>query len=295
MRMRRIGLVLIAKLIAVVTTSAVAETAPLRIGFYLPAIREANQADLKVSLNLWAEAVGKPFGVRIVSSTFDSMSGMRQALERGEVNFINAPGMELAEYFAPNELREGYARRTDGQEEGVALVVARDGGIETFADLKGRRVMRLANDRLSELFFETRCLKEAKRSCSELFNIIEEKRDSQSLHAVFFGRADAALVNLSTLRTATELNPQVAQRVRVLMDWKAKGVFFGMMTRHTDPAYRSLIINSAREAVKTPRGQQLLQLFRTDHLDPVDTGALKPYWALLAEYRESRKILGAGR
>lgn len=274
---------------------AAGEPAPLRIGFYLPGIRDVNQADLKVSLNLWTEEVGRPFGVRIVPSTFDSMPAMRQALERGELNFINAPGMELAELFSPRDIREGYARRIEGVDEGLVLVVPSDSGARDFGGLKGRRVMRLSNDRLSDYYLETECMKAARQACRDFLVMIEEKRDIQSVYAVFFGRADAALVNLGTLRTAMELNPQIAQRLRVLQDWKVKGVFFGMMTRHTDPSYRSLIVNSAREALKTPRGRQLLELFRTDYLEPVDAEALKPYWILLAAYRELRKTVAVAR
>jgi ABC-type amino acid transport substrate-binding protein len=271
------------------------ETPPLRIGFYLPGIRDVNQADLKISLNQWTEEVARPFGIKIIPSTYDSMPAMRQALERGDLNFINAPGMELAELFSPQDIREGYARRIEGVDEGLALVVPRDSDAREFRDLKRRRLMRLGNDRLADYYLETQCMKAGRQACGDFLVLTDEKRDIQSVYAVFFGRVDAALVHLSTLRAAMELNPQIAHSLRVLQEWKAKGMYFGIMTRHTDPAYRSMIINSAREALKTVRGRQLLELFRTDYLEPVDAGALKPYWALLATYRDLRKTLGAGR
>jgi hypothetical protein len=272
-----------------------AELEPVKIGFYLPGIRDANQADLKISLNFWTEEVARPFGLKIITSTYDSMPAMRQALERGDLNFINAPGMEMAELFTPEELREGYTRRIEGTDEGLALVVPRAGGARDFRDLRGRRIMRLENDRLADYYLESQCMQAARQTCRDFMNVVNEKRDIQSVYAVFFGRADAALVTLNTLRTATELNPQIARDLRVLQDWKARGMFFGMMTRHTDPKYRNLVINSAREAMKTPRGRQLLELFRTDYLEPVDAGALRPYWALLASYREARKGTGGAR
>lgn len=261
-------------------------TEPLRIGFYTPGLRDANQTDLKASLGIWTEEVGKPYGVRILSFMYDDIAAMRGAVDRRDINFINAPGMELAELFAPEEIREGYARRQHAAEEGLALVVARDSTIRSFADLRGKSVWRLSGDRLSQVYLETQCLKNFAQGCKTALALKEEKRDIQSIYAVFFGRAEAALVYLPTLNTARELNPQVGQRLRVLRDWKAKAAFFGMMTRHTDPAYRGLILNSTREAVKTARGRQLLELFRTDYLEPVDADDLKPYWALLREYRE---------
>ena len=62
-----------------------------------------------------------------------------------------------------------------------------------------------------------------------------------------------------------------------------------MMTRHTDESYRSLIIKSTQEALKTPRARQLLELFKTDYMEPVDGDALIPFRTLLREYKDLRK------
>jgi ABC-type phosphate/phosphonate transport system substrate-binding protein len=275
--------------------SARADAPPLNMGFYLPAIREASMADLKISLGVWVEEIGKPYGVRIRAITYEDMGELRRALDRADLNFINAPGMELAETFSPDDIRQGYARRHRGIDQGLVLVTARQSGIQSFADLAGKRLSRLSEDRLSTYYLETQCLKQAGLDCRDYLQVSEERRDIQSVYDVFFGRADAALVQLSTLRTAEDLNPQVAKRLKVIQEWKVKAVYFGMMTRHTDESYRSLILKSAQEALKTPRGQQLLELFKTDYLEPVDADALKPFWALLREYQALRKAKGGKR
>jgi len=287
--------VLLATCLHVCSGSAMAQSVPLKMGFYLPAIRDANQTDLKVSLSVWIEEVGKPYGIQATTATYDDIAAMRRALDRAEVNLISGPGMELAEVFGPDEIRTGYARRNRGGDEGIALLVASQSGIRGFADLRGKRVSKLSNDRLSDVFLEVQCLKAAALACQDFMQVSPEKRDIQSVYNVFFGRADAALVSLATLRTATELNPQVARRVRVLADWKARALIFGMMTRHTRENYRNLILSSVEEVMKTPRGRQILELFKTDYLEPVDADALKPYWALLGEYRDLRQSVQGKR
>lgn len=262
-----------------------AETEPLKMGFYLPAIRDANMVDLKVSLGVWADEVARPYGVRLFTSTYTDMGAIRRASDQGELNFINAPGMELAEMFSSDELRQGYARRHSGIDEGLALIAGARSGIQGFADLRGKRVERLNNDHLSEYFLETRCLKASGQDCRQYLVLKEQSHDIQSVYDVFFGRTDAALVSLATLRTAKELNPQVADRIKIVEDWKAKALMFGMMTRNTDLGYRSLILNSIKEAIKTPRARQILELFKTDYLEPADASDLEPYRALLAEYK----------
>jgi len=262
---------------------------PLKLGFYLPAIRDANQADLKVSLGIWVTEIGKPLGLIVTTATYADIAAMRQALDRAEMNFFSGPGMELAEVFTPEEIRSGYARRNKGVDEGIVLLVSNTSGIKHFADLRNKRLSRLSNDRLSDIFLEVQCIKAAGMACRDFLQMKEEKRDIQSVYNVFFGRADAALVSLATLRTANELNPQVGQHLHVLLDWKAKALMFGIMTRHTQDSYRNLILHSVTETMKTPRGRQILELFKTDYLEPVDAEALQPYWALLREYNDLRK------
>ena len=262
---------------------------PLKLGFYLPAIRDANLADLKVSLGIWVTEIGKPLGLIVTTATYADIAAMRQALDRAEMNFFTGPGMELAEVFTPEEIRSGYARRNKGVDEGIVLLVSNTSGIKHFADLRNKRLSRLSNDRLSDTFLEVQCMKASGMACRDFLQVKEEKRDIQSVYNVFFGRADAALVSLATLRTANELNPQVGQRLHVLLDWKAKALMFGMMTQHTQDSYRNLVLNSVAEVMKTPRGRQILELFKTDYLEPVDAEALRPYWALLREYNDLRK------
>jgi ABC-type phosphate/phosphonate transport system substrate-binding protein len=264
----------------------------LKLGFYLPSIREANQVDIKVSLQVWAEEMGVSLGYQVVTSTYQNMTEMRSAVERGELHFVNAGGMELAETFAPGELQTGYARHHQGLDDGLALVVRSESGIASFTDLRGKRVSRLSNDRLADIFLETQCLKSAKQRCSQFLNQVEERRDIQSIYSVFFGKADGALVALSTLRTATELNPQVANRLKVIQDWKTLSLFFGMLTKRASPADLNTMMGSAREAMKSSRGKQMMELFKTDSVEPVDSSTLNVYWTLLQEYKALDKAYG---
>jgi ABC-type phosphate/phosphonate transport system substrate-binding protein len=265
----------------------------LKLGFYLPTIREANMADIKVSLQVWAEEMATGLGYRVMTTTYQNMAEMRTAVDRGELHFVNAGGMELAETFAPGELQWGYARHQQGADDGLVLVVRSDSGLTSFADLRNKRVSRLSNDRLAEIFLETQCLRASKQHCSQFLTLTEEKRDIQSVYSVFFGKTDGALVALATLRTATELNPQVATRLKVIQDWKTLSLVFGMMTKQAASADLNALMGSAREALKSTRGRQMMELFKTDFVEPVDTSALNAFWALLQEYRALEKAYGA--
>jgi hypothetical protein len=206
----------------------------------------------------------------------------RDAMQ-GRINIVIAPGMEMAESFTAEELSQGFVGRRHGTEEGLAVVVPDDGGARQFADLRGKRVVRLSNDRLAESFLEIQCRQQTGLPCADLFQTAEEKRDIQSIHRVFFGQADAALVSLGALQTARELNPQVARRIRVLLEWKTSALSFGMMTARSSPEYRELVLRAALQAARTMRGKQILELFKVDYMEQVGKTELLPYWRLSRE------------
>jgi len=265
----------------------------VKFGFYLPTNREASMADIKVSLQVWAEELAGTLGYQIVTNTYQSMPEVRAAVDRDELHFINAGGMELAETFSLGELQRGYASHQQGADDGLALVVRNDSGLTSFSDLRNKRVARLAKDRLAEIYLETQCLKAAKQHCSQFLVLSEEKRDIQSIYGVFFGKTDAALVTLATLHTANELNPQVATRLKVIQEWKVTALVFGMMTRSADPAVIQLMMGAVRDTLKTARGRQMMELFKIDYVEPVEPSILNPYWALLRDYRALDKTYGA--
>jgi ABC-type phosphate/phosphonate transport system substrate-binding protein len=259
----------------------------LNMGFYLPGIRDANLADVHITLQLWADEVGKAHGINATAYTYSDMAALYRDSMGGKINLIVAPGMEIAETFTPEELAAGFVGKHHGTSEGLALIVRANDDIRQFGDLTGKKVLHLSNDRLSSVFLENQCRQHAGAACADLFQVNEEKRNSQAIHKVFFGQADAALVSISALHAANELNPQIRQRLRSLLEWKTSALSYGLMSARTEMALRNRVVNSAMQATTTVRGKQLLELFKTDFMDRVSVQELKPYWQLHREHQAS--------
>ena len=268
---------------------------PLVLGFYLPGIRDANPTDIRASLQLWVEEIAKPYRLQGEARMYDDMRVLYRDAMQNRVDLVIAPAMELTETFRPEELTQGFSARRRGSDEGLALIVQKSSGLSQFRDLRGKHVLRLSNDRLGQIFLETQCQRETASPCSKLFNLAEEKRDVQSIHRVFFGQADAALVSLGTLHAASELNPQIGARLRVLLEWKAQSLAFGMMTVRSDPAYRDLLLRSAMQASQTVRGVQILELFKTDYMVRAGISDVQPFWNLYHEYQDLTHRKAASR
>jgi hypothetical protein len=106
------------------------------------------------------------------------------------------------------------------------------------------------------------------------------------IHKVFFGQTDAALVSLTALHAAGEMNPQVRQRLRVIEEWRSPAASFGMMLAATNAVLRDRVLSGAIGLQTSGRGKQILQLFKVDYMEPTDAKDLQPYWQLHREYHE---------
>jgi len=278
----------IALLACLITLCAPASRAAdiLNMGFYLPGIRDANLADVHITLQLWADEVGKAHGINVTAYTYTDMAALYRDSMGGKINLVVAPAMEIAETFAPEELAQGFQGMHHGTGEGLALIVRASDGIRQFGDLRGKKVLHLSNDRLSSVFLATQCRKLAGTACADLFQVAVEKRNNQAIHKVFFGQADAALVSISALHAATELNPQIRQRLHHLLEWKTSSLSYGMMPARTDKGLRDRVLKAIMKATTTVRGKQILELFKTDYMERVDRHELQPYWRLHREHQE---------
>jgi hypothetical protein len=258
----------------------------LNIGFFLPGIRDANQADVKVFLQLWADEVAKPYGIIVTSLTYDDMDALYRDSQRGIVNMVIAPGLEMAETFTPDQLATGFISHRRGSPDGVAVIVRADSGIQRFVDLRGKKVLRLAKDRLGYVYLDIQCRKQARTSCADMLNVTEEKRDTQLIHKVFFGQADGALVSLTALHAAGEMNPQIRQRLRVIQEWRSPASSFGMMLTTTNAELRDRVLSGTIGVQTSARGKQILELFKVDFMERAELKELQPYWQLHREYHE---------
>jgi ABC-type nitrate/sulfonate/bicarbonate transport system substrate-binding protein len=256
----------------------------LVIGFYAPGIRMAPLSDIKITLQLWADEMARPHHIKAEAKTFSEMATLRAETIKGRIDLVIAPAMELAETYWPGELTNGFIPVRKNRVDGMALLVRSDAAVKSLADLRKKTILRQADDRLALILLETFCHQQIRQHCDSAVNIAEEKRDSLSIHKLFFGRADAALVSLEAWLAALELNPQLESRLRVLSSWSTASHNFALIPANADPAMKKLILEYADKATSTPRGRQILELFGAEAIQHISSKSLQPYWSLAREY-----------
>jgi len=263
------------------------------IGFYMPVIRDVPRADVEVSLRFWIDELGTSIGLRYKPVRFyDNIADLRRDMKSGEINFMVATSMGIAQNFAADELADGFSGLKELPDH-LYLVVRRGAGIGTLPNLTGKRIAILGGDELSEVYLETLLMKAgAKVLQNTLPGVVREKRSVSLVHRLFFNQADAALVYRNAFEAAMTMNPQIGQQLQVLEAYSFKGrsPHIGLFSSRVSQQDAQTITKAVMTLDKTPRGRQVLDIYNADQMVMTMVQDLDPFRDLLAQHR----VLKAG-
>jgi ABC-type phosphate/phosphonate transport system substrate-binding protein len=107
---------------------------------------------------------------------------------------------------------------------------------------------------------------------------------SAAVLPVFFGKVGAGVVDRASFEVMKEMNPQLGSRLRVLaMSPPLMKDILCVDKRHI--AYREDLMRALRELPQTAAGAQILMVFKSDRLKPVDAEELERVRTLCTKWR----------
>lgn len=264
------------------------------MGVYYPSIANiVTRADFQVAINIWLAEFSGPLQLSPSQAIlFDDMDSLKQAFVVGELDFILAPPLLLAKHIDRSLLADGFVgTASDGTEYGMVLIIRRDAGIQTLAQMRGKLLMLPENDTLAETFLDMLSLKTYRQPFRKVFKEIHTKvRQSAVVLALFFKQADVGLCNAEVLNLMIELNPQLRERLTVLAKFPTKSPNYGYFHSDFPVHLRQAMTEKVKELNQQPRPQQVLQALRMVSLVPNAVENLAVFDDLLDDYR----ALGAG-
>ena len=170
------------------------------------------------------------------------------------------------------------------------LVVRKDSGARSLADLKGKKLLQkaeLSADGRS-LWLDTLLMRQGVRNPKRFFvNAREETKASASIFAVFFKKADCCVVTRRSLRVMAELNPQLSRELLVLEESPPWPISIVAVRKGLALQHRNTIQEVLGTLDKSTQGKQLLTLFRMDRLVPFRPEYLSQMEKL---FRENRRL-----
>ncbi len=258
----------------------------VRMGFLLGARRDSPVADVHTAFELWAEELSARFEVQMTVTYFDDIESMRQAFRRGEINGVGADAMLLGRNFKEDELADGYSVAMRGGWN-LILLTGKESAIGV-KDLLGKRVVLLENDQTSIIYLELLCHRHYARSCNRVFAEMQRvPSNNQAVLRLFFDKADVALVYSHGNELAKELNPQLEKRIgRVIGELPITSLYYAFFSASVSKDFRQRILTAIPTMHTYPRGRQLLDILKMDHLELAQPSELRPFTQMDKEYRQ---------
>lgn len=272
--------------VAPVAANPIEET--VRMGSYTGARREWSRDEVRGTFDLWAQELASRFQIPVSIAHYDDPQEMRRDFLTAKINSVNTDAMTFVRLFKPEELAEGYATIMKGGWD-LMLFAGGDVPAQSLADLAGKRIALLEENPTGDLYLETLCLRHHQRACRYVFADMQRVNTSnQALMRVFFGKADLALVFGYGHAVAVEMNPQLGRHLRKLAEYPLRSVFFAFYNAKVDKALLQRTVSITPTLHTYPRGRQLLDIFKVDHLEIASPTDLQPFINLERDYQALR-------
>jgi len=268
------------------------------VGFTAKAFQDVDLEDGKRSLRIWAERVvrSRAPDAHVELLVFETVAEVVGAVREKRVDMVGMSAGEFMQVRGTVALEPAIVSELEGSVYLDVALVARQNVVPAgVAGLKGLRlqVVRDAWGTDHTIWLETQLMRLGHRTPQAFFSGIKQAQSaSQAILAVFFGSADVCLVSREAFRLASELNPQVGERLGVVAS--SSNLVGAVVSFRPDVAHaeRDALVDIMSHAHETPAGLQLFTLFRMGRLVPFRPEYLGGIDALLREHASLTRRLG---
>jgi len=258
-------------------------------------VPDANISDARASMQIWLNWANREntMSIKMVPGVFVPSAQLLQMIRQGQVD---AFALDVMEYRQVAEfVEQKYMIASDSGQSGaeeLVLVVRQESDTRSLADLRGKRLIRLQapTTRLAEEWLYLTQGKAGLPADSSFWaSAGVDTKISRTVLPVFFRQADAALVTRGGFQTMCELNPQVGQKLRILINSPrllTGGYFFHRTCPHN---MRDKMLAAFSSLHTVSYGQQVLTLFQTPKLGVREVSGLHPALEILREYERLQR------
>jgi len=173
------------------------------------------------------------------------------------------------------------------------LLVRGESGISSLEALRGKTVIIHANTsaNLGQAWLDATTQNTRLGPAGRFFRSVDVvPKASAAILPLFFGKADAAIVDQANFDVTKEMNPQVGTKLRVLAasPQLVEGIIC-LTSNHVE--FREELLEGMRDLHLDPEGKQILLVFRFSRLMPFDKAAVENVREI---WRKSHPLPGQG-
>ena len=249
-----------------------------------------NHNDARAALKVWFDVVAQQRGY-ILDSTIDIVDSVAEIRERLRSHSVDLAMLGITDYLELEGSRLIVPVLTDvrasqgGALYSYVLLVNPSSEATTTPGLRGKNILVSSRGagRTGAAWLDVLLGKEKLGRAASFFASVKASDKPQTcILPLFFGTVDACVVDETSLNLAKEMNPQLG-RLRELA--RSRPMIEGVIAvpAETRP-YQQELIDAMLSLHEDPRGRQLLMVFKTERLVPVQPGDLDSARELWRDY-----------
>jgi ABC-type phosphate/phosphonate transport system substrate-binding protein len=247
--------------------------------------------DALAAIRLWVETVARQRGwlMDCSVSIAEDLPELKRRVQEGPVSLVLLDPVEYLELAGLGVLEPAFTGTTD-KNDGTPqflLVANRESGVTAIPGLRGKTLAIQTNSRADlgrmwiEVLLHEGGLGPADRFFSSLSSV---STPSAAALPVFFGKLGAGVVDRASFEVMEEMNPQLGSKLLVLAASPPLLPGILCVDKRTKDN-REDLLQGLRELHRTVDGKQILLVFKSNRLKPVDTEDLERVRTLYTKYR----------
>lgn len=259
----------------------------IMVGLYDPVLSaRMSKKDYVLGMNVFVKELIRSEKIEGETISYDDPIKLADDFESGKINMIACDALTIVDNIPFSYLQSGIMgyknNKIDNQ---TLLLISNTEDTRPFPE-KLRGSITTNGDATAELYVKTLMLQ---NGLSESVNWIVTKNPQQSILKLFFKKADLALVDRGSFMIAAELNPQLKSKLTIVKSIPLTVGAVSFMRKGMSPVLHQQVLALGKEMNSTPRGKQLLQLFRGTYMDESSPKELENVYALKKQYETLHK------
>ena len=265
-----------------ISISSFAKELPLlKVGYLQNSMDNYSPKDLKISMNIWIQSVTEQVGYNAKMFFYKDPKKAAQDFYAGKIDLITGFPLDFVKYFDTSKLGDGFSGGyKDEKQNRFVILGKKDNSVKGVQKLKKAKVGIQKNDTIMHLYVKL-YMPTAK--------IIEYKTRSKIILDLFFSKLDIAIVPLHNYLIAQELNPQIAQEIKIVkqMDYISSSV--GFYRQDFDEQKKKDIFAKGLQIFHSPKGKQMMVIYKMETLIKTPVSSLQNAQELYARYRKHQQ------
>ena len=272
----------------------------LHVVYSSSVFRTVSKNDAIAAMRVWVATVGRQKGFDLECSVevIDGLAELSRRVKEGPPGVVLLDAFEYFDLANLGLLVPTFVGSKGKGDDPVyyALLVSRDSGVETVADLRGKTLVSYAGSRsdIGRKWLDA-LLHDSKLGVAEQFfrSVNSTSNPSAAVLPVFFGREGAGVVDRNAFEVMKEMNPQLGSKLRILA--VSPPLADGILCIDKRPIdYREELLDGLKNLHQDAAGRQILLVFKSNKLKPVDAeilDRLRELWVkqrLISEKRAAR-------